>query len=84
MEPAVIELTASAIKEHRLDIRTCGKNFFPTDARGGSSKRSRRGNPITLIPEGLSCSVKTDIPTDNRSGRIRWFFRERSWVRDFI
>jgi hypothetical protein len=84
MESVAIKLTASAIKEHRLDIRTCGKNFFPADAKGGSSKKARKGNPIILIPKGLSCSVKTDIPTDNRYGRIRWFFRERSWVGDFI
>jgi DNA (cytosine-5)-methyltransferase 1 len=84
MESVAIKLTASAIKEHRLDIRVCGENFFPTDVKGGSSKKARKGNPIILIPKGLSCSVKTDIPTDNRSGRIRWFFRERSWVGDFI
>jgi hypothetical protein len=84
MESVAIKLTASAIKERRIDIRACGKNFFPTDIKGGSSKKAQKGNPIILIPKGLSCSVKTDIPTDNRSGRIRWFFRERGWVEDFI
>ena len=84
METAIVELTASAIKEHRLDIRACGKEFFPIDAIGGSSKKTRIGNPVTLIPQGLSRSVKTDIPTDKRSGRIRWIFRDRSWVGDFI
>ena len=84
MRSAAIELTPSAIKEHRLDIRACGKNFFPSDAIGGSSRKTQRGKPITLIPKGLSRSVKTDIPTDNRSGRIRWIFRERKWVGDFI
>ncbi len=84
METAIIELTASAIKEHRLDIRACGKEFFPIDAIGGSSKKTRIGNPVTLIPKGLSRSVKTDIPTDKRSGRIRWIFRGMSWVGDLI
>ena len=84
METAIIELTASAIKEHRLDIRACGKEFFPIDAIGGSSKKTRIGNPVTLIPQGLSCSVKTDIPTDKRSGCIRWIFRERTWMGDFV
>jgi hypothetical protein len=84
METVAIKLTASAIKEHRIDIRPCGKNFFPIDVIGGSSKINKPGNPITLIPKGLSSSIQTDIPTDKSSGRIRWFFRERGWVGDFI
>ncbi len=84
MESAVIELTQSAINEHRLDIRACGKSFFPADARGGSSKKGPQGVPITLLAKGLPEPIKTDIPTDNRSGRIRWIFRERGRIGDFI
>jgi hypothetical protein len=31
----------------------------------------------------LTNLVLTDIPTDN-TGRPRWFFRERGWVKDFV
>jgi hypothetical protein len=84
MESAIIKLTASSIKEHRLDIRSCGKSFFPADAIGSNTNKKRQGNPVTLLPKGLSYSVKTDIPADKRSGRPRWIFRERSWVGDFV
>jgi DNA (cytosine-5)-methyltransferase 1 len=84
MESVAIKLTASAIKEHRLDIRACGKTFFPADAIGSSSKKGPRGIDITLLAKGFPEPIKTDIPSDNRSRRQRWFFRERTWVGDFI
>jgi DNA (cytosine-5)-methyltransferase 1 len=84
MESAVIELTKSAIREHRLDIRDCGRDFFPSDAFGSSSKRGSQGVPIALLAKGLSEPIKTDIPSDNRSGRRRWFFRERGHIGDFM
>jgi hypothetical protein len=84
MESAVIELTKSAIREHRLDIRACGGRFFPSDAFGSSSKKGSQGNPIVLLAEGLSEPIKTDIPSDNRSGRRRWFFRERGHIGEFM
>jgi DNA (cytosine-5)-methyltransferase 1 len=84
MESRTIQLTASAIREKRLDIRSCGRDFFPQDAIGSSSKKSTRGVDITLLAKGLSEPIKTDIPSDNRSRRQRWFFRERGQIREFI
>lgn len=84
MDSAVIELTSSAIKENRLDIRACGPDFFPHDAIGASSVGGDIGLEITLLPKGLSTPIKTDIPRDRRSGRPRWIFRKRGWVGDFI
>jgi hypothetical protein len=84
MESALIELTESAIREHRLDIRACGPSFFPHDAVGSSSEKNCPGVPLILLPKGLSIPVRTDIPSDNRSGRPRWIFRERGRIGDFI
>jgi len=83
MDSCVIEITESAIKSRRLDIRTCGLEFFPKGILGGSTK-AHLGKQVVLQPHGISYPVKTDIPTDRKTGRPRWFFRERSWVKDFI
>jgi len=83
MESCVIELTSAAHKHGNLNISSCGKGFFPPDVFGGSTK-ARLGTPITIVAKGLTNPVKTDIPTDKRTGRTRWLFRERSWVKSFV
>ena len=82
MELRVVELTPAAHKHGNLNIRPCGLEFFPQGILGGPTKREL-GTRITLRVKGLSGSVRTDIPTE-RSGRIRWIFRERSWVKEFV
>jgi hypothetical protein len=83
MESRVIELTPAAHQHGNLNLASCGKQFFPGDAIGGSTRRLS-GVPITIVAKGISEPVKTDIPTDKRTGRPRWFFRQRSWVRTFV
>jgi len=84
MESRVIELTAATHKYGNLNIRTCGKEFFPEDVFGGSSKKAGLGTPITLSVEGLPEPIKTDIPTDNKTEHPRWIFRERAWTKKFV
>jgi hypothetical protein len=83
MDSRVIQLTAAAHKYGNLNIRSCGKSFFPPDAFGGSSKKKGLGVPITIKAQGLPQPIQTDIPT-NAKGKPRWLFRERAWVKDFI
>jgi hypothetical protein len=83
MESRVIQLTSAAHKHGNLNIRTCGKDFFPPDVFGGSSKKKGLGVPITIEAQGLPQTIQTDIPT-NAKGKPRWLFRERTWVKDFI
>jgi DNA modification methylase len=84
MESSIIKLTPAAFKYGNLNISSCGKDFFPPDVFGGPNKKSGLGNPITLKVEGLPEEIKTDIPTDAKTGKPRWIFRERGWVRKFI
>jgi len=84
MDYRVIQLTLAAQKHGNLNIRQCGKGFFPPDVFGSSSRKTGLGVPIALKVEGLPNQIKTDIPTDQRTGRPRWFFRERSWVKTFV
>lgn len=84
MESRIIELTSAARKHGNLNIRACGKDFFPEDVFGGSSKKAGLGKPVTLHVAGLSESIKTDIPTDKKTKQPRWIFRERAWVKKFI
>ena len=83
MESRVIKLTAGAIKNNKLNIRTCGHDFFPDDVLGGSTK-NQPGNHIIIKATGLLSPIKTDIPTDKKTGKPRWFFRKRSWVKEFM
>jgi len=84
MESRVIKLTPTAQKYGNLNIRPCGKEFFPPDVFGGPSKKDGLGTPITLCVEGLSEPINTDIPTDKKTKHPRWMFRKRSWVKKFI
>lgn len=83
MESRVIQLTPAADKHGNLNIRTCGLDFFPEGILGGSTGNDL-GIQITINAVGLSDPIKTDIPADKRTGRPRWIFRERTWVKRFL
>jgi DNA modification methylase len=84
MDSRVIQLTATVHKYGNLNIRSCGKEFFPPDVFGGSSKKAGLGKPITLQVEGLPNPIKTDIPTERKTGKPRWIFRKRAWAKKFV
>ena len=84
MESRVIEITPAAYKYGNLNISKCGGDFFPPDVFGSSSKAKGLGVPITLKAAGLLEPVKTDIPTDAKTGKPRWIFRKRTWVKRFV
>jgi len=84
MESRLIKLTDGDIKNDKINIRACGKDFFPPDVFGGSSKKAGLGTPITLRVEGLTEPIKTDIPTDKKTKHPRWMFRERAWAKEFV
>ncbi len=83
MDSCILELTPAAHKHGNLNIRPCGLEFFPKGILGGSTK-AKLGTLVTLKPKGLSEAIRTDIPTDKATGRPRWLFRERSWVKQFV
>jgi len=83
MDSCTIQLTPAAKKYGNLNIRPCGKDFFPPDIFGGPSRKAGIGTPITLKIQGLPNSIKTDIPKDKK-GKPRWIFRERSWLKVFV
>jgi hypothetical protein len=84
MDSRVITLTPAAYKYGNLNIRLCGKEFFPPDVFGRSSRAKGLGVPITLKVKGLTNAIKTDIPTDGITGKPRWLFRERKWLKEFV
>jgi len=83
MESHAIILTKAAFDHGNLNIRTCGPNFFPEGIFGGSTQ-DKLGEQITIKADGLPNLIKTDIPTDATTGRPRWLFRERAWVKTFV
>ena len=84
MESRVIKLTPAAHKYGNLNIRPCGKDFFPPDAFGGSSKKEGLGKSVILQADGIPNLIKTDIPMNTKTGKPHWIFRERKWVKDFV
>ena len=84
MKYRVSTLTKASCSYGNLNIRNCGEGFFPPDIYGESNRKSGIGRQITIRVEGLKSVVKTDIPTDKKSGRPRWIFRERAWLKQFI
>jgi len=82
MESRIIEITSAAHEHGNLNIRPCGQDFFPKNVFGSNNRKCGTGVPITIIAAGLKKPVRTDIPKDK--GRIRWLFRERSWVKSFV
>jgi len=83
MESRVIQLTPAALDYGNLNIRPCGLDFFPDGILGGSTK-TNHGTRITIKAKGLPRPVKTDIPTDRTTGKPRWIFRQRAWVKQFV
>ncbi len=83
MESCVIELTEAAQKHGNLNLSRCGRDFFPKDVFGGPTKTDP-GKPITIVAAGLTRPVQTDIPSDSQTGKPRWMFRRRAWIRDFV
>ncbi len=47
MESCVIQLTRGAISNNKLNVRTCGMNFFPEGILGGTTKNNI-GTQITI------------------------------------
>ena len=83
MESFSITLTKASLDHGNLNIRPCGIDFFPKGILGGTTKKCQ-GDQISIEAIGLSDIIKTDIPTDDKSKRPRWFFRERAWVKQFV
>lgn len=67
MDSRIIQLTEATHKYGNLNIRPCGREFFPSDAFGGSSRKAGLGVPITLRVQGFPEPIKTDIPTDKNT-----------------
>ena len=79
----VLKITGSALTEGRLNIRPCGRDFFPPGAFGKPRKSDDSATPVVVHAVGLGESMQTDIPMDQH-GRPRWFFRERGWVKRIV
>jgi len=83
MESRAIKLTKAAFDHGNLNIRPCGREFFPEGIFGGATS-DRSGEKISIEAIGLSDIIKTDIPTYDGSKKPRWIFRKRAWVKKFV
>jgi DNA (cytosine-5)-methyltransferase 1 len=58
-------------------------DLFPADAFGGSSKATQ-AEPLVLEIEGYPGIVRTDIPSDRKTGKPLPRFRSQSWIQRFV
>jgi len=84
MESRTVVLTPAGSKHGNLNLSACGPEFFPKDVFGAPARAEGLGKRIAVAFEGLAEIVQTDIPTDRRTGRPKWMFRERKPVRQFV
>ena len=84
MQSRTIKLTLAARKHGNLNLSSCGIGFFPKQVFGGPSRDDGIGKQVAICAKGIEGVVKSDIPTNRNSGKPRWIFRERSWVKRFI
>jgi adenine-specific DNA-methyltransferase len=84
MDSKILQLTWAAYKDGNLNIRACGTEFFPPDVFGGPAKKDGLGRLVKLRVDGFDAPIRTDIPTDRKTGRPRWIFRERKWLKEFV
>ena len=74
-----LEIKEDSYRNRKINLRLCSKDFFPEDSFGGSTKDDQATRLISLSIDGVNKAIKTDI-SKNKTGNIRWFFRDRIWV----
>jgi hypothetical protein len=79
----LISITEGNLRNHHLYITEC-RGFFPKECRGQSSAKKGTGQKLTLVVEGLSDPIETDIAGNGKNEHTRNFFRKRAWVGQFI
>ena len=79
----LISITGGNLRNHHLYISGY-HDFFPAECYGQSSARKGTGHKLTLLVDGLTRPVETDIATSKNNGRPRSFFRKRAWVARFF
>lgn len=81
----LVSITEANLKKNNKHIYISGHHdFFPNECYGESNSKKRLGKEMTLIVEGITKPVKTDIGMETGNGRPRNFFRKRSWVGKFF
>jgi DNA modification methylase len=78
-----VSITGGNLRNQHLYI-TGYHDFFPQECYGESSARKGTGRELTLLVDGLSSPVETDIAKSSGNGRPRSFFRKRAWVARFF
>ncbi|MCK4627908.1 MAG: DNA cytosine methyltransferase [Sedimentisphaerales bacterium] len=79
----LLSITGGNLRHNHIYI-SGHHNFFPKDCYGKSNKKNGTGKMLTLVIEGMSDPIETDIATNGKNGNPRNFFRSRSWVGKFF
>jgi hypothetical protein len=79
----LISITDGNIRNYHIYI-SGHHDFFPHECYGASSRNKGIGHVLTLIVDGISEPVETDIARNGNTESPRNFFRKREWVRKFF
>lgn len=79
----LLRVTAGNLRNNHLYVNG-HYDFFPPDCIGPSRRSAKNGGgEFEVFLDGLNETIRTDIPTDNKTGRRRSHFRERKWIGRF-
>ena len=80
----LLRVTAGNLRQNHLYVNG-HYDFFPEDCIGPSRRSAKSSNgEFEVFLEGLKETIRTDIPSDKKTGKPRNFFRGRTWVRRFF
>jgi len=83
LQHCIVEVNSSAVSRGLLSVRTCGRDFFDQAVFGGPPSERAASKQFRLHVRGIDEPIITDMVSDS-SGRLRWTFRDRTWVKTFI
>jgi hypothetical protein len=79
----LLVVTPGNVRQGHLYVRG-HYDFFPPGCIGPPRKSARAGGgQIEIVLDGLNQVIKTDLPTDSKTGKPRGFFRDRASIRSF-
>jgi hypothetical protein len=79
----LLVVTPGNLRQGHLYVRG-HYDFFPPDCIGPPRKSTRTNDrQIEIVLAGLNQVIKTDLPTDPKTGKPRGFFRDRKSVGRF-
>jgi hypothetical protein len=58
MQVCTLEIREDSYRNSKINIRSCGKDFFPEDSFGGSTQAEQASKLLTLTIDGIDRDIE--------------------------